>query len=360
MEALKLFHKIKKTKSNKEIAKSLFIHKGTVDRWERLNEVPDFYRNDLLRMLGLKHKFVIGVEESDQFYTSPETAKECISHLRLKMKRYKIDTSKYIFVEPGAGCGNFYSLLPEKRRIGIEIQPQKSPLTHRLPKGIIKADFLKWTTPNNNKYIAVGNPPFGRNGKTALDFVIKSFEFADIVAFILPPIFDSTGKGSCKNRLNKLGYILLATKYLKNSSFMFPNGKIVKVKTIFQIWSKIKPKGYKRPILKTCNSFVDIFNICIPYKPSRFPSHIDKIGQCDVYLPRTFWKKEMAKPTQDFYTIPYNDGYGIKIKKNKREIKKIIFNNNWPDLVHTSTDNSKSLRKDIICYEIIKRGFYDR
>ena len=360
MKTLKLFHRIKQTKSNKEISEALFIHKGTVDRWQRLNKVPDFYENDLLRILNLGHRFVIGVKESDQFYTSPKTANRCINYLEAEMEKYKIDMSKCIFVEPGAGCGHFYSLLPKKRRIGIDIQPKKSPLTNKLQKEIIKGDFLKWNPSKNNKYIAIGNPPFGRNGKTALDFVIKSFEFADIVAFILPPIFDSTGKGSCRNRLIKLGYTLLTTKNLNNLPFMYPGGESVKVRTVFQIWSKKQPNGYKKIKLKSCDSFVSIFNICIPYKPSRSPSHIDKIGKCDVYLPRTFWKKEIAKATQDFYTIPYNDGYGIKIKKNKREIKKFIINNNWANLVHTSTNNSKSLRKDIIYKEIIKIGFYDQ
>lgn len=275
------------------------------------------------------------------------------------MKKYKIDTSEYVYIEPGAGCGHFYTLLPPKRRIGIDIQPKKSPLTHKLQKDIIRGDFLKWKAPGNNKYISIGNPPFGRNGKTALDFVIKSFEFADIVAFILPPIFDSTGKGSCKNRLNKLGFNLLFTKNLEDTSFLYPDGKKVQVKTIFQIWSKNKPIGYKEKKIKKCDSFVDIFNICIPYKETRFPSHIDKIGECDIYLPRTFWKSETAVATEDFYAIPYNDGYGIKIKKNKKEIKEFIIKNKWSSLVHTSTNNSRSLRKDIIKDELIRAGFYD-
>ena len=359
MDTLTLFKSIKKKKNNKEIADILFIHKGTVDRWERLNKVPSFYKNDLLRILDLSKHFEIGVNESDQYYTLPETAKKCFDILQKTLKKYNLSNKKYIYVEPSAGCGHFFSLLPKERRIGIDIDPKKSPLTNKLQKKIIKHDFLKWNPKRKDDYIAIGNPPFGRNGKIALDFVKKSFEFADHVAFIVPPIFESTGKGSCRNRLVKQGYTLLESKSLDGASFIYPNGEYISVKTFFQIWSKKRPNNFKEKQNKTCDSFVDIFNICIPYKPSRSPSNISLIGKCDIYLPRTFWRKETAKATNDFYTIPYNDGYGIYIKKNKKEIKKFIKNHAWSDVVFTSTNNSRSLRKDIIKNELIKAGFID-
>ena len=357
---LQLFHRVKKNRTNQEIADALFVHKGTVDRWERLNEVPAFYKNDLLRILNAHHGFDIGVQESDQYYTLPATAKRCLHYFTMELTKYNIDVARYVYVEPSAGCGHFYSLLPRTRRMGIEIDPQKSPITNRLQEGLIKFDFLKWEAPKNHRYLVIGNPPFGRNGKTALDFVIKSFTFADFVGFILPPIFDSTGKGSCKNRLTQLGYILLRTENLDDTSFVYPNGNAVSVKTIFQVWAKKQPEGYKRPIHATCASYVDIYNICIPYKPSRSPSNIDLIGKCDIYLPRTFWKKEVAKATNDFYTIPYKDGYGIVIKKKTRAIRNFIKRHDWASVVHTSTNNSRSLRKDIIRQELIKAGFIDQ
>lgn len=358
-EALLLFNTIQKTKTTEEIAKSLFIHKGTVDRWKRLNIVPDFYKNDLLRILNRFDDYDIGINASDQYYTLPKTAELCFKYLKSILNKYKIETDSYIFLEPSAGCGSFFDLLPKNQRLGVEIDPQKSPITNKTPRGIEKADFLTWQPRKNKKYIVIGNPPFGRNGKTALDFVIKSFEFSDFIGFILPPIFDSTGKGSCKNRMLKLGYILLGNKCIKGDSYILPNGNIISVKTIFQVWAKNKPKGYKEVVQKTCNNYLEIFNICIPYKPSRSPSNIDLIGKCHIYLPRTFWKSEIAKSTYDFYDIPYNDGYGMVIKKDKEKILNFIENHNWHNVVHISTNNSKSLRKDIIKNEIIKVGFYD-
>ncbi len=358
MDELSLFAHLQKSKSNREIADLLLVHKGTVDRWDRIKQVPDFYRNDLLRILNLNGEYNLGIKQADQYYTMPDVAKSCINRFYKTLDKYNIDISDYTFVEPSAGCGHFYSLLPENNRLGIEIQPKKSPLTDKLIDGIIQADFLTWQPPAG-KYVVIGNPPFGRNGKIALDFVVKSFEFADYVAFILPPIFDSTGKGSCKNRLIKMGYILLHTETLNDNPFIFPNGEEINVKTVFQVWAKSTPSSYKPVNEKSCRTYVDIYNICIPYKPSRFPSRMNMIGKCDIYLPRTFWARETAVATTDFYDIPYNDGYGIVIKRKKKSVFKFIKNHDWASVVHTSTNNSRSLRKDIIYDELIKVGFMD-
>lgn len=241
----------------------------------------------------------------------------------------------------------------------MDIDPKNPPLLSQHNTGIEKADFLTWRPKHKRKYITIGNPPFGRNGKTALDFVIHAFRFSDFVCFILPPIFDSTGKGSCKNRLTKANLIPLFTRHIKEDAFVHPNGKEVRVKTIFQIWSKFMPPGYKKPKIKNCDNYVEIYNICIPYKPSRSPSNIDLIGKCDIYIPRTFWSKKAAQPSYDFYDMPYNDGYGIILKKQKQRIIKFIKDFNWSEVLHTSTNNSKSLRKDIIKEQIVRAGFYE-
>ena len=37
-----------------------------------------------------------------------------------------------------------------------------------------------------NKYVVIGNPPFGLRGQLALKFINHSYDFADYVCFILP------------------------------------------------------------------------------------------------------------------------------------------------------------------------------
>ncbi len=146
---------------------------------------------------------------------------------------------------------------------------------------------------------------------------------------------------------------------LGNNSFAWPNGREIKVKTVFQIWAKHRPESYVAPQIKTCDSFVNIYNICVPYKPSRSPSNVDKIGKCDVYLPRSFWSKDVAKATFDFADIPYKDDYGIVVKRQHKKVVAFIAQHNWSENFHTSTNSSKSLRKDLIKEQLIAGGFYD-
>ncbi|MGR3914206.1 MAG: hypothetical protein OD918_06740 [Gammaproteobacteria bacterium] len=357
---LDLFSQLRRRKTLDQIAAALFVRRGTIDRWERTQFVPTFYKNDFLRILGRSEECDIGVEASDMYYTLPGTSKKCFALLMQTLGKYEVNLNSYCFVEPSAGCGHFFEILPRGRRIGLDIAPAVSPITNKAQSEVRKMDFLCWTGPRKGKHIAIGNPPFGRNGKTALDFVLKSFEFADFVGFILPPIFDSTGKGSCRNRLTRIGHVLLASHDIKNDLFVRPDGAEIHVKTIFQVWAKQAPRGHRVKPKLTCGEYVEIYNICVPYKPSRSPSNIGRIGKCDVYLPRSFWKSETAKPTRNFDDIPYKDGYGIIVKKRRREILRLISRTNWGDILHTSTNGSKSLRRDIICEQIIKGGFHDR
>lgn len=343
--------------SAREIANRLYVRTGTVKRWIKQNEVPPFYKNDLRRMLGKPCD--VGIYESDQFYTLPEAAKACLDALEQTLRKFNITTDGYTFVEPSAGCGNFYNQLPKHKRIGIEIDPQKSPLNSAFQDEIIKADFLKWKAPQG-KYIVIGNPPFGRNGKTALDFVLRAFQFADFVGFILPPIFESTGKGSCRNRLVNLGYALLHTKQNADGMFVCPDGSKVDVKTIFQVWAKRAPQGYSMFQPKSCDNYVEIYNLYQSYKPSRPSSRVYLIGKCDVYIPRSFWKSAHAKASLSFKDIPYKDGYGLIVKKDKKRLINFIMQFDWGSVAHTSTNGSKSLRKDIIKEQLIKHGFVDK
>ncbi len=351
-----LFHDAFKKHSVREIAAMLCVCNGTVQRWIKKDFVPPFYKNDLKRILG--ESFDVSIEDSDQFYTTPDTAKKCFFYFRQTLKEYNVSTRPYSFVEPSAGCGYFYNLLPKSKRIGIDIDPKPAPNGLDLVKSIIKSDFLKWEAPTG-KYIVIGNPPFGRNGKIALDFVLKSFKFADYIGFILPPIFNSTGKGSCHNRLVNMGYSLLKTHDLSGLPFILPNGQEIGVKTIFQVWARVPPHNYSRPTKKSCNEYVDIYNVYVSYKPSRPSSRVHLTEKCDIYIQRSFWGSKPVIVSPHFKDIPYKDAYGIIVKKNKSKIMKFIKNFDWREVAHVSTNGSMSLRKDIIIEQLIKAGYED-
>ena len=352
-----LFHKAMQSHGVGEIAGLLAVRAGTVQRWIKRKQIPAFYKNDLLRVMG--RNCHVGVDESDQFYTAPSVAEHCVAAFNRTMRSYGIGLQGYAYVEPSAGCGYFYHLLPPRKRIGIDIDPKAAPCGRNLLRGIKRADFLRWQ-PGPGKFVVIGNPPFGRNGKTALDFVFKAFQFADYVAFVLPPIFNSTGKGSCHNRLVKSGCALLHTEFLKEGSFLRPDGEAIDIKTIFQVWARRAPEGYIKPALPSCAQYADIRNVYVSYKPSRPSSNADLVGKCDIYIPRSFWPTKPVKASAHFRDIPYKDGYGLIIKKRKRDLLNCIKRIDWRAVAHVSTNGSMSIRKDIITGELVRAGFSGR
>ena len=123
----------------------------------------------------------------DKYYTYPNIAAYCYQSLITTAKKYGIDTNQYTFLEPSSGDGAFYNLLPQDKRVGIDIEPSS--------EGITRQDFFDWKPDSNTKYITIGNPPFGARGWLALAFINKASEFSDLVGFILPMYFDSVRKG---------------------------------------------------------------------------------------------------------------------------------------------------------------------
>ena len=74
-------------------------------------------------------------------------------------------------------------------------------------------------------------------GHLALQFINHSVKFADIVAFILPQLFASDGKGVPSKRV--LEYKLAYSKKIPANSFAYPDKTSISINTIFQVWTKI-------------------------------------------------------------------------------------------------------------------------
>ena len=136
----------------------------------------------------------------EQFFTTEENAKFCLS---------KIDLKAYdLIIEPSAGSGSFSNLVD---CIAFDIEPKNDK--------IIKQNYLELETSEyiNKKVLVVGNSPFGRQSSLAIKFINKSAEFADTIAFILPKSFK---KESLINKLDK--YLFLTEIYeLPNTKFFF-------------------------------------------------------------------------------------------------------------------------------------------
>ncbi len=178
--------------------------------------------------------------ELDQFYTPSETARFCIEAARTALRGYAIDR----VIEPSAGTGAFSDQLPGC--IAVDIDPKA--------KGIVKADFLKWSPEENQSTnLVIGNPPFGKNASTAIQFFNHSAGFADVIAFIVPLSFR---KASIQRRLDRR-YHLLKTFPLENSLFLF-EGKPRHVPCEFQIWER---RNYLREFPSRVTTHAD-FTFC--------------------------------------------------------------------------------------------------
>lgn len=329
------------------IAEKLGLNINTVKRWVAKNSVPNNYLADFSRLLG-KPQYSDNIRGKDQFYTKPEISKKCFEIFLKVAKELDICIDEYTFVEPSAGDGGFYSLLPKDKRIGVDIDPQH--------KNLIKQDYLLWRPENDCKYIVIGNPPFGLRGHLALQFINHSSDFADIVAFILPPLFNSDGKGVPAKRVKD--YTMAYTANLPTDSFVYPNGDSVDVSVIFQVWTKVKTENINIQKPKTCKEYIKVYSLSDGGTPSSTRNK-NMLYECDVYLPSTCFSG--MDFYNDFESLPHRRGYGVKILQDKSTIKKSLESIAWSDVAFRSTNGALNLRTSLIEEALIhKSGYYDK
>lgn len=265
----------------------------------------------------------------DQFFTKEDIAKLYYEKLMNFLSKKKIDLNNCVFIEPSAGAGSFFKLLPKNKSIGLDIYP--------LSNNIIQQDFLSWEPPLNisNKIkIFIGNPPFGYRGWLALSFMNHAAKYADYIAFILPMSFQSDGKGSPKNRVN--GMRLKTMEILPQNSFINPLGKTEKVNAIWQIWEK----GENKPVTKpTCNEWIELFTVDL--RKERLCG-MEKMEHADFFLQRTFYNTP-PKLVRDFNEVKYVCGYGMIFKKEKLHLKNVLNKTNWIDYSNLAAHNCRHI-----------------
>ena len=139
----------------------------------------------------------------DKFYTKPEIANLCYNYFISVIKVNKED----IFLEPSAGSGNFINTLEQNNHkfIAYDIMPDN--------KKIIKQDFLLLNNCPNVTY-TIGNPPFGKKSKLAIEFLIKCLSLSKAVGFILPIQFR---KYSVQNNIPNQYQLIYAITIPENS-----------------------------------------------------------------------------------------------------------------------------------------------
>jgi predicted RNA methylase len=155
----------------------------------------------------------------DQYYT----------HLSIAEKLYQILQTyycikKFCILEPSAGEGAFYRLLP-RGSVGIDLEP-KFP-------GIIKADFLTIRVESARPVACIGNPPFGKNASMAIRFFNHAADQSQVIAFVLPKSFR---KASVVRRLHR-HFHLVHEQVMPEKAFLF-DGEPCSVPSVFQIWER--------------------------------------------------------------------------------------------------------------------------
>lgn len=339
MQLLQILNDILKTKTIQDVAKELNVAKGTVQRWLELSNVPPSYCFELFSLAKIDVDYSqFTYKEKDQFFTPTETCQYCLQKTTNILAKYNDDINEYCFIEPSAGSGNFLNILPQGRRIGIDIEP-------RHPE-IIAYNYLKWKPPSSGddnettqKYICFGNPPFGLRGQMALKFINHSYEFADYVCFILPQLFESDGKGVPRKRV--IGYNLIYSEKI-NSNFIDPDNRSVKVECIFQIWSK-HHKNDEYVIKKMDSSVIQVYSLSDGGTPSTTRNK-EMFYECHVYLPSTCFGKHNMRYYESFDVLPGKKGYGVVFKKNIHQNINKFKTIDWSNVAFLSTNSAYNIR----------------
>lgn len=183
-------------------------------------------------------------QDLDQFFTKKSLAEYFFTILEDYLVKEEIEAQWWL--EPSAGSGAFYHLMPENLRTGVDISPQI--------EGIVHADFLEYPLPDK-KYITLGNPPFGKNSSLAIKFFNKCALLSEVIAFIVPKTFKKT---SVINKLHP-EFHLEYSEDLPDHSFEL-EGVPYNVPCVFQIWKK---KTDVRSPIKMATTHTD-FEFCQP------------------------------------------------------------------------------------------------
>ena len=336
---IKILNKILENNTYLDISKSLNVAVGTVKRWSELKKVPKQYTFELMKLANIDIDYSkFSYKEKDQFFTPNITSKYCYSKLMEIMNKYGDSEKDYTFIEPSAGNGAFLKILPKDRRIGLDIDPRFNE--------IVNQDYLDWKPVKNNKYIVIGNPPFGLRGQLALKFINHSSNFADYVCFILPQLFESDGKGVPRKRVEGLN--LLHSEKL-DTHFESPDGKNINVECIFQIWSKFH-KDDNNTLVKKTSTIMKIYSLSDGGSSSTTRNK-KMFYNCHAYLPSTCFGKENMKYFSSFDTLPRKKGYGIVFLKNKEDNLEKFKQIDWSDVAFLSTNSAYNIRSSQIINE---------
>ena len=238
----------------------------------------------------------------DQYYTKSSIAKDCIDCILAKCP----EVSQYQWIEPSAGNGSFLKALPaDIPRIGIDLDPKM--------EGVLKGDFLEWEPSSEAKRVFFGNPPFGKQGSLAKQFIQHAAQYAQLIAFILPKSFVKPSM----SRAFPSKFHCIMEKELPKDSFEV-NQVAYDVPCVFQIWQKKDTDRLKIDVVKEAGfkyvKSTETYNIA-------FRRVGGKAGTCYLAGSETF-------SVQSHYFIKLDDVYVRHISKIIELVNNHVFPSN--------------------------------
>ncbi len=278
----------------------------------------------------------------DRFYTHPEIAQACQSSLYEAMRGDHADPEQYTYVDPGAGRGVFYDLMPEGRRVGIDILPERLD--------VVGHDFLTWQPSPKNRYVVFGNPPFGYRAWLSLAFINHAATFADYIGCIVPMGFQSDGKGSPKHRV--VGAELMLSEPLPAKPFHDEAGRTVALNALWQVWRR----GINNyPPKQTCDTWIDLFTV--DTRKERLCGH-GRLLDAHWFLQRTYFENP---PTlvRSFDDVRYGCGYGIVLKQEPEALTQLLRETDWDSYSNLALHNCRHISMYHIRQAIMDGGFVD-
>ena len=284
----------------------------------------------------------------DEYFTNETLAKKLFEKTKKIISKYE-NISKYTWIEPSVGNGDFYKILP-KQKIGIDIKPTKYDT--------IKKDYLKYDLPDK-PIIVIGNPPFGHRGVMALNFILHS-QKADFIAFILPMFFQSVGKGSIRYRVK--GFNLIYEEMLPEDSFYVGN-KTRDIKCCFQIWSKkysLKKNEfswYNNTKNEPYEEILKVITVSLAKNRECGKEYIFN-KKANYYLSSSYFKENHV--VKKFDDVKYKSGIAIIYKtKDKQKIKQlnnIFINVDWNKYSSLATNGCRHIGKSHIFQLLLDKG----
>ena len=179
----------------------------------------------------------------EQFFTQYETANRLAKFLE-EQPWFKSITK---VVEPSAGDGAWLKAMKVHEAYDIEPKHKDVKL-----QNFLSDDFA---VHNNGKVLYVGNPPFGRMGKLAKQFINKCSETGDYIAFILPASF---AKVTMIRQVPKNMHLIHQEDMLDETFRFEREGK--RVSTVFQIWEKRAEQRIDSERSNYCSDFEFVRN----------------------------------------------------------------------------------------------------